>query len=435
MLEAHDEGRWIALEYVDGNTIDHWSVGKPLKEQVELLARLAEGLSYLHARDVVHGDLKPSNVLVDRYMNPRLIDMGIAGLHQKVVTGGFRGTLGYAAPEQLRGKAVDTRTDIYSLGVIAYRLLTGRAPFHSENPASLAWLPLKTLPEPLSASRTRIPASVNDLVLDMLARTPQSRPDNATHVAWRLRRALSDAPREPTLGMDREREALRGMVVEALEGATAVAILHGPSGSGRSSLAREALRAAEREGLEIRDYLGEFGAHLPLEDEWVKPCAIALEQENPESMSIVTRVLSRQTPVLLLVRSLRPLTSLVHQGVRHLSPSPLSTRDVVGLLDFHGQAPREAEVLQRTTRGMPGAIVATLRRHTVPDDVTSTERRLLDATRDGGATVADLAHRLGCTEHDLLDLAEGLLDRGLLAETDDGISLFRPESAASVETP
>ena len=129
LVGVDPDGKWLALENVDGATVDIWGKGQPVHIVVDFLARLAEGLGILHQSDIVHGDLKPANVLVDRSRYPRLIDLGVSGLDEAALRGGFHGTLGYAAPEQLRGLDPPPASDLYALGVLAYQLTTGQPPF------------------------------------------------------------------------------------------------------------------------------------------------------------------------------------------------------------------------------------------------------------------------------------------------------------------
>ncbi|MCA9568349.1 MAG: serine/threonine protein kinase, partial [Myxococcales bacterium] len=149
MLDAGEDGRWIALERVRGLLMDDWARDKPPEAIVKVAFELVEALEHLHSHGVIHGDLKPSNVIIDTEGRARLLDLGIASFsHEAPDT--FKGTLGYAAPELLRREQATEATDIYGLGAMLYTCLTGRTPFVAPDPAALTYLPLVSLPAPPS---------------------------------------------------------------------------------------------------------------------------------------------------------------------------------------------------------------------------------------------------------------------------------------------
>ena len=124
----------------------------PLNESVRLLAALAGAFDYAHAQGAVHRDIKPANILFTEQGEPVLTDFGIAKLlHQTVqisMTGSILGTPAYMSPEQAAGKPVDGRSDLYSLGVVAYELVTGRVPFLADSPTALLMQHLLESPPP-----------------------------------------------------------------------------------------------------------------------------------------------------------------------------------------------------------------------------------------------------------------------------------------------
>ena len=124
---------YLVMEYVEGVTVDRFAEKLPLAERLHLFLGVCEGVSHAHQHLIIHRDLKPSNILVDSSGQPKLLDFGIAKLLAEdeasaTQTADRLLTPGFASPEQLRGEVQSTSTDIYSLGAVLYKLLTGRSP-------------------------------------------------------------------------------------------------------------------------------------------------------------------------------------------------------------------------------------------------------------------------------------------------------------------
>ena len=133
---------YLVMEYVEGVSIDAYAAPLPVRERLNLFLRVCEGVSHAHGRLIVHRDLKPSNILVDSGGQPKILDFGIAKLldaeagSTQTIERMF--TPGYASPEQIRGEAQTTATDIYSLGAVLYNLLTGRSPHEGADGIAVA---------------------------------------------------------------------------------------------------------------------------------------------------------------------------------------------------------------------------------------------------------------------------------------------------------
>jgi serine/threonine protein kinase len=157
---------------------------------ITLAIHLAEALAHLHKHDIIHRDIKSANVMVRADQTACLIDFGAAilpGLPARL--GHFVGTYSYAAPEQIKGEAIDQRADIYAMGVLIYRMLSGRRPFEAETTEALIDLKLNTQAPRLDAQLKDIPPQVVALTMSMLETSPDSRPRSAGEVAQALRQA------------------------------------------------------------------------------------------------------------------------------------------------------------------------------------------------------------------------------------------------------
>ena len=134
---------YLVMEYVRGKTIDVYCAGLSVRQKIALFLKVCAAVSYLHRNLVVHRDLKPSNILVTEEREPKLLDFGIAKILDSAgdatVTSVRMLTPEYASPEQAGGERMTTATDIYSLGAVLYKLLTGASPYQSTGklPASL----------------------------------------------------------------------------------------------------------------------------------------------------------------------------------------------------------------------------------------------------------------------------------------------------------
>jgi len=183
---GEDNGRpFMVLEYVPGGTLEDRLAatgGKPLPddETQAIAAGIAGGLAHAHARGVVHRDLKPANVLFDDDGRPKLGDFGIARLAAGEGTlteaGTVLGTAAYISPEQAAGASATTASDVYSYGVILYRMLTGRLPFESSDPLELVMMNRDLPPPPLTTLREDPPGVLEATAMAALQKDPAERP-------------------------------------------------------------------------------------------------------------------------------------------------------------------------------------------------------------------------------------------------------------------
>jgi serine/threonine protein kinase/tetratricopeptide (TPR) repeat protein len=179
---------YITMEYVPGEDLKS-SIRRfgqlPIGKSISIAEQLCEGLSEAHGIGIVHRDLKPSNIMIDKQGNVRIMDFGIArSLKGKGITGAgvIIGTPEYMSPEQVEGKDIDQRSDIYSLGVILYEMLTGGAPFEGDTPLSIAYKHKNEAPQDPSKINAQIPKDLSQLILKCLEKDKEKRFQSAGEV-------------------------------------------------------------------------------------------------------------------------------------------------------------------------------------------------------------------------------------------------------------
>ena len=189
-IEPPDPNRsrmYLVMEYLEGQTLGHLMRSvrpMPVHDALKITSLICEAIHYMHDHDVVHRDLKPDNVMICNDGSIRIMDFGIAKSEggRRLTFGGFQpamGTPDYMAPEQVRGKRGDPRTDIYSLGAILYEMVTGFAPFEGANP--LVIMNARVTGDPI-APRKRNPEispQVEEIILHAMARDPADRYSSA----------------------------------------------------------------------------------------------------------------------------------------------------------------------------------------------------------------------------------------------------------------
>lgn len=178
---GEDEGLiYIVMEYVAGQSLDAFldsNKDLPLDEIIRLINRIGKALDYAHKKGVVHRDVKPANILVDEEGNPYLVDFGIARVTTSTMTQTrmVMGTPYYMSPEQISGKSVDSRADVFSLGVVLYEMLTRRKPFPGDNITTVIYKIINEEPPPVRDFRGSLPAELEQVLKKALAKKPESR--------------------------------------------------------------------------------------------------------------------------------------------------------------------------------------------------------------------------------------------------------------------
>ena len=194
---------YIVMEYVKGKSLEQ-SGRLTSGHAVSLVRELAEALDFAHSRSVIHRDLKPSNILLTEDGHAKIADFGIAKLNLSELTvyGQILGTPAFMSPEQLNGRRVDGRSDLFSLGAILYTLLTGHRPFQGNSVFTVSFKVVHHEPVPVAALNLNLPSRLNDVVVRAMAKDPAERYQRGKEMASDLQNILDqeepwDRNREP----------------------------------------------------------------------------------------------------------------------------------------------------------------------------------------------------------------------------------------------
>jgi eukaryotic-like serine/threonine-protein kinase len=245
---------YLAMEYVDGVPIDVYGNKLDLRGKLALFCQICDAVSYAHRNLVVHRDLKPSNILVDREGRPKLLDFGIAkildaegpGEEARTATMFQPLTPQYASPEQIRGEAIATTTDVYSLGVVLYKLLTNHLPYEFPTlaPSTVDRTICEVQPAPPHISK-----DLDNIVLMALRKEPARRYPSVHHLSDDIQRALTNRPvsaRPDTLGYRASKFIRRNRIGLAAAGLALLALVAG------SAIAIEQARIARQRFQDVR---------------------------------------------------------------------------------------------------------------------------------------------------------------------------------------
>lgn len=185
--------QYIIMEYVDGVTLKEYLKEHklPLNAVLEIAVRLADALQHAHSRNIIHCDIKPQNILIDKCLNPKITDFGIAKMisnQTTVYTSAVMGSVHYISPEQAVGGKITASSDVYSLGVVLFEMLTGQVPFTGNTAVSVAMMHAEKPVPSLSNFMDEVPEGLQQIIDKALAKKTEDRYQNADE----LRRDLLD---------------------------------------------------------------------------------------------------------------------------------------------------------------------------------------------------------------------------------------------------
>ncbi|NBC66133.1 MAG: protein kinase [Bacteroidetes bacterium] len=209
-VDEYNDRQFIVMEYIDGQTLKTQLETRNLEPETSLTyaVQIAEALGEAHEKGIIHRDIKPGNIMIDANNRVKVMDFGLAKMTDSAPitqTGATVGTMAYMAPEQIEGKQIDHRADLFSFGVVLYEMLAGERPFKGQYDAALTYAIANEDPPLLSELKPELPEELSRLVSQLLEKDPEDRYASAEELAKNLKTCLNvisdpshGSPIEPT---------------------------------------------------------------------------------------------------------------------------------------------------------------------------------------------------------------------------------------------
>ena len=354
-----EERPYFTMEYLPGKTLEKIIADRAHSGQFrtshffDLIQQLAEGLAYIHAQGAVHRDLKPSNIMVletEEGIETTILDLGLAKLrhlHSVSITqtGTAIGTAEYMSPEQGKGLWVDHRSDLYSLGIILYEMLTGTPPFSGQNPISVIMKHIREVPPPMGEINIAVLEQTQQIVSKLLAKGAVDRFQSAEELMHALpsgavlpddeqRDVHRKVMRSQFIGRESEMKTLRAMLKDVQAGKQRAVLISGESGVGKTRLVEELLGDAlihdflclkgtgQEEGGQI------YGALISAFQETVDLVAELPDPVESDKFSVMERwlqllkTLRQKQPIVLCLENIQWLDELTLEFLQYVLRDP-----------------------------------------------------------------------------------------------------------------
>ena len=227
--EPGDGQTFIVMEYVEGKTLRELLIENsqfPIPSSIDIINQISEGLSEAHKADIVHRDIKPENILIDSRGRVKILDFGLAklkGVSKLTKETLTLGTIHYMSPEQLQGKEVDNRSDIWSLGVVLYEMLTGEVPFTGDYEQAVAYAILNENIKPVIDKDT--PEELKRIIEKCLSKDPVDRYQNVEEIKDDLSNPKEESSVKPTQRIHLDKKRYFKIAIPIIAAVSAVVIL------------------------------------------------------------------------------------------------------------------------------------------------------------------------------------------------------------------
>jgi serine/threonine-protein kinase len=319
-----EQGPYIAMEYLEGRTLEQMMEDKTpisVREAVVYGIQLAEALDYSHNRGIVHRDVKPGNIISpDDGHTIRITDFGIAHVdspnkEHRTRMGAVLGTPQYMSPEQVEGFPVDGRSDLFSLGVILYQLITGEKPFVSETLTSLLMKIVQEDPPPIKDKSGEIPQSLRKIVEKLLNKKPELRFQSGKELATELRSVVHEIDEKRQHVSESKILPLRIKWTAVMAAVVSIAMILGSYLVYRKQV-EAMIELALDSGGSLAEFIAVESAEAVLIQDWVALETFVHEIKQRQQISYL-RILDHKN-------ILRASTSVEDIGKRYEAPEPLN---------------------------------------------------------------------------------------------------------------